>query len=154
YWNSVRATSAAVSTELQRDLAGFNIAVANAVQEQENSAMSLALSPQVQDYGTSASMLEAAAPDPSLASAATQESVPDSLRTTIDGFLRSHPYFKSLTVFDNRRRPRLAALSDTASTHVPFTVVQTKDFSSPLPTPDERVWQYQRSELVTGPIAS
>src|SRR5215510_10616997 len=74
YWNSVRATSAAVSAELQRDLAGFNIAVANALQEQENSAMSLALSPQMQDYGTSASMSEGIPPEPSVATAAAKES--------------------------------------------------------------------------------
>ncbi len=158
YWNSVRVTSAAVSNELQRDLAGFNIAVANAVQEQENSAMSLALSPQFQDYGTSTSMLEGVPPEPSVTTAAAQESpsndVPDSLRTAIDGFLRSHPYFKSLSVFDNRRRPRLSAQADTSSTHLPFILVQTKNFSSPLPTPDERVWQYQRTELLTGPVAT
>src|SRR5215510_10167479 len=158
YWNSVSATSAAVSTELQRDLAGFNIAVANAVQEQENSAMSFALSPQIQDYGTSPSMEEGASFEPSVATATARESasteVPEALRTVIDGFLRSHPYFKSISVFDNRRRPRLSAQADTSSTHLPFTLVQTKNFSSPLPTPDERVWQYQRTELLTGPVAT
>jgi signal transduction histidine kinase len=158
YWNSVRATKSAVSTELQRDLAGFNVAVANAVQDQENSAMSLALSPQVQDFGTSAGMLEGTEPEPPVSKTAAQESpageVPDALKTALDGFLRSHPYFKNLTVFDSRKRPRLSAQADTSSTHLPFTVVQTKDFSSPLPTPDERVWQYQRSELLTGPVAS
>ena len=136
YWNGLRTVDSTVSTIVQDDLYSFNVAVDEVLRERGHDILRFAIAPVVQDL-----LLQKEKNEIDPASNSDQLiGVRDRLKTAGD----LSPYFQSLTIFGNDRRPFGFRIGDGEWT---FTNIN----SAKLPQADQQLWASQGNVLSEWP---